>query len=220
MVSKMRTGAVALIECRARFIQAVVEGVQRGRQPWRVLQKAGTPSIACRGGCTLSALLCHYLSRPARPPQICRALRTSLVCSAATPPHPPCQGLAVPRPPDPRLGPLPHHGGHGTSPARSVSLPPFTATCLDPGRCTTPLCSYTAPDTAKEAGQGGHTRTVRVPVLALARAMHADHPFRRALVRAQILRATSASSPIPPTYPLIARYGMGRGGTRRHINPR
>lgn len=160
----------------------------KGRHP-----RSRVAAAARFGPCSVT----HCHAPPAR-----RKYVELCVCSYSTrqvtPPHPPCQGLAVPRPPDPRLGPLPHHGGHGTSPAHSRPLPLLTTTRVDPSRCTTPLCSYTAPDTAEEAGQGSHSRTVRVRIRI--RAMHTDHAIRRALVRAQILRATSTSSPIPPTY--------------------
>lgn len=54
--------------------------------------KGRHPPIACRGGCTLWALLCHSLSRPARPPQICRALRMFLFYSAGNTASPAMQG--------------------------------------------------------------------------------------------------------------------------------
>lgn len=68
----------------------------------------------------------------------------------------------------------------------------------DPGWCTKTLCNATSANSSEEATQGSHTRTVssqttRDVTLPL-------QCRRRALVRAQVLRATAAKSPIPPTF--------------------
>ncbi len=68
----------------------------------------------------------------------------------------------------------------------------------DSSRHTKTLRRNPSPVNTEETGQGGYPRTVCPRWVG---AIYATNWYgRRALIRAQILRATAAASPIPPTY--------------------
>ena len=71
----------------------------------------------------------------------------------------------------------------------------------DSSWCPTTLCNATIANASEEAAKRGHTRAVSTDtassVIAL---MVLLQRHRRALTRSQILRATAAKSPIPPTF--------------------
>ncbi|KAI6164756.1 integral membrane protein DUF106-domain-containing protein [Pisolithus thermaeus] len=81
-----------------------------------------------------------------------------------------------------------------------------TCCIADPCWCPATLCSRASSVATKETFKSDHTRTVCywmsphfVPTSFL--------PFRRALLRSQILRATSSKSPIPPAhYKALSRH--------------
>ncbi len=108
------------------------------------------------------------------------------------------QGIAVLGPPDTGLGPVSHHPGHGMrSFPRQRRVLLTIRSFPDPSghppalrRAPPPVCTQKA---HPRCGSG----TVRVFVLVVG---YPCEVSRRALARSQILRATSAYSPIPPVF--------------------
>ena len=112
------------------------------------------------------------------------------------------QGVAVSWPPDTGLGAVPYNLGHGTCRVCSQACTPILiySSTPDTSRHPETLCSAASSIYAKKAISCRYSRTVRTVYFRFYVPDRVKRQFcaRRALARSQILRTTSAFSPIPP----------------------
>jgi len=107
------------------------------------------------------------------------------------------KGFALPRPPDPRLGSLPNHPRHGMALSRSA-----LDSMLTPHRFSWASYDITSSFSSNPRLKSNPWKPSENSELSVVvtRAKRQCLVSRRALVRSQILRATSSISPVPPQY--------------------
>ena len=108
---------------RARTVREYLKMWREGKSCWRERRPTtGKRRHAKRAFGALVGISVRH--RPRRPRRPCRALRTSKHSSGVDHAHCVCvtclQSIAVPRPTDPGLGPLPHYRGYGTRSAPTL----------------------------------------------------------------------------------------------------